>query len=68
MDNVKPWWQSRAVIGGLVAFAAGVAGIFGIGVPESVQGSITDNVSAIVAAVAGLVAVYGRIKAQSRIK
>jgi hypothetical protein len=68
MEDAKPFWQSKGVIGGLVAFAAGVAGIFGIGVPEAAQGEITTHVHGLVVAAGGLLAMYGRLKADRKIK
>lgn len=68
MDEQKAWWQSRAVIGGLVALGAGVAGIFGYAVDTNTQEGIVTLVTGIVGGIGGLVAIYGRVKAQKSIK
>lgn len=68
MDQDKNWWQSKAVWGGIIAFLAGIAGLFGIVVPEAVQGDLTTHVTALAGAIGGLIAVYGRIKAERKLK
>lgn len=67
MEENKSWWQSKTVWGGIIAFAAGIAGVFGIAVPEAVQGDIAEHVTALASALGGLIAVYGRIKAERKV-
>lgn len=79
MDNqVKAWFQSKAVWGGIVAVGAGVAGLFGHSVDADTQSAVADgaqqiassalNVYTSLAGIAGgAAAVYGRIKANSTI-
>lgn len=70
MDNydTKGLLASKAVWGGIIAVLAGAAGIFGYTVsPEDVE-SVTTLVTGIGAAVGGLLAVYGRIRATKVIK
>lgn len=64
----KNWYESRAVWGGLIAMAAGIAGAFGYSFGVETQSLIVDSVIAVGGAVGGLVAVYGRVKADSKIK
>lgn len=64
----KPWWQSKSVIGGLVALAAGIAGIFGVVMSPDDQAITTEAILGIAGAIGGLLAVYGRIKASKSIK
>lgn len=68
MQKQKPWYQSKAVIGGIVAVLASIAAAFGYAVSPESQGEITNLVVAIAGGVGGLLAVYGRIKAKDKIK
>lgn len=61
----KPWWQSRAVWGGLVAAFAGVGAVFGLEVNEAEALEVAMAASA---AFGGLLAVYGRVKATRPIR
>ncbi|MBE0471774.1 MAG: hypothetical protein IBX55_19970 [Methyloprofundus sp.] len=70
MDNIndKKWWQSKTVWGGLVALGAGIAGVLGLAIGAADQAILTESLTAIAAAVGGLLAVYGRFKANQAIK
>lgn len=58
----KPFWQSKSVIGGVVALVAGIAGVFGFDVPADVQLEIVGSVVAIITGVGGLAYAVGRVK------
>ncbi len=60
-EFTKPWWKSKGVIGGLVAVIAGLAGLFGVDVDQPV---LTDIILQVGAAIGGVLAVIGRIKAE----
>jgi hypothetical protein len=61
----KPWYLSCGVIGGLVTMAIGLAGAFGIGAQlEGERDAITNTIIQVATAVAGAVAVWGRVKAK----
>ncbi len=67
MIEDKPWYLSRTVWAGLVALFISLAGAFGL-VSETVdQGALTDILLQLATAIAGLIAVFGRIGATSRI-
>ncbi|GAA5624929.1 hypothetical protein Brsp05_00181 [Brucella sp. NBRC 12953] len=67
MIEDKPWYLSRTVWAGLVAQFLSLAGAFGL-VSETVdQGALTDILLQLATAIAGLIAVFGRIGATSRI-
>jgi hypothetical protein len=67
----KPWYASRAVWGGIITVASGVAGaFFGIHATGGDVNQVIDNIttlgeaaSMIIGAIGGLIAVYGRVKA-----
>lgn len=65
---MKNWYESKAVWGGLIAVGAAVAGALGISIDASTQSEITDYIVVGVGAVGGLVAIYGRVKADKQIK
>ena len=67
MEN-KYWWQSKTIWGGLVAIGAATAGAFGIAIDDATQGEIVDYIMVIAGAVGGLLAIYGRVKADRVIK
>lgn len=67
MNGSKSMFASKGVWGGAIAFLAGVAGMFGYGVPADAVSGITDNITAIIAAVGGLLAAWGRITANKKI-
>lgn len=63
----KPWWQSKAIWGGILAIGAAVAGGFGYTVDAGTQAETQETIVGIVSAVGGLLAIYGRIKASKGI-
>lgn len=66
MDS-KKWYQSKTIWGSLVAVFAVVAGYLGFDVGAEDQQIIVDAVFAIVGGAGGLLAVYGRVKAEKNI-
>lgn len=64
----KKWYQSKAVWGGLIAVLAAVAGAFGVDIGAEEQSLLADHALELVGAVGGVLAIYGRIKADGRIK
>lgn len=62
--DVKPWWQSRAVVGALVAIGAGLVG----GVDAATQAEVTNVVLNTAAVGGAVVAIVGRVKAKKRLK
>ena len=67
MEDNKAWWQSKAVWGGLVAVGSAVAGAFGISVDGATQEEIVSYIVVGAGAVGGLVAIYGRMRAEKKI-
>lgn len=66
-EETKSWWQSRTIWASLVVIAVSVLGLFGIGVGAE-QEAITETVYAIVTALAGAVAIWGRLRATAKLK
>lgn len=65
--NVKNWYQSTGVVGGLVATIILLVKLFGLDLGEE-QESITAIVTDIIGVVAGIVAIIGRVRAKTSIR
>lgn len=68
MEDAKQWYMSKTIWGALLALGASLAQLAGVhvGVPD--QAAIADGAVAIAGAVGSLVAVFGRVAANSPIK
>jgi len=64
----KKWWESKAVVGGLITVCAAAVGAFGIVIDADTQDQIAEFVVVVATAIGGLLAIYGRVKADSKIK
>ena len=70
MDGAKPWWASKGVWGGIVAALCGLLAAFGVLSPEqsdAAQASLPEALAAAGAAVGGLLAVWGRVSAKTKV-
>ncbi|MEM0899604.1 MAG: hypothetical protein AAGI92_06590 [Pseudomonadota bacterium] len=67
MTDSKPWYLSRTIWASLVSIAASLAAFFGIETDETTRAAITDTLMQMLAAVAGIAAIFGRISARSTI-
>lgn len=67
MNEVKPWYQSRGVVGPLVAAVLAVLQGFGVSLGEGSVEAVTDAVVQAGIAAGALVGIWGRIKANTRI-
>ena len=61
---IKKWYKSRTIWGGVASTVAGIGAIVGIDLD---QGALTEQFMQTVAALGGLVAVFGRFRADSKI-
>jgi hypothetical protein len=67
MDDTKPWYLSRGVIGSAVAMAAGAAAVFNYQIDAGLQASATEEIFGIGSLVGSALALWGRIKASRKI-
>lgn len=67
MTDEKPWYLSKTIWGALVSVAATLAAMFGLPLDAGGQSALTDALLQTVSAVAGIVAILGRVSASSRI-
>ncbi len=67
MTDEKQWYQSRTVWGALVAIAASLAQIGGVDMASDLQNDLAGNLVSLSGALGGLLAIYGRMKADKRV-
>ena len=67
MDTTKQWYQSKGVWGGLVSLGAVIASMFGLNLNADIQADLVNWFVAGSGVVGSLLAIIGRVKAQSRI-
>ena len=68
MSGEKPWYKSKGVWGGIIAAVAAGASAFGIDVSAGAQDDIVKHVTSLAGAVGGLLAVVGRVMADTKIE
>ncbi len=67
-DQTKPWYLSRTIWAALVTIAAGGLGLAGLTVDDLDQNLLVEAVLQAVTAIAGVVALLGRLSARDRIR
>lgn len=67
MTNTKTWWQSKTVWASLVAIIAGVVSLAGIDLDAKMQDGIVNLILAAADLAAGIIALIGRLQADTRI-
>ena len=72
MEEMKPWYRSKSVIGGVLAAVAGVAALIGYQFgPAEVEATSKDTlivIEGVVTIVGAALAIWGRVAAKTRIK
>ena len=68
MDDFKSLFASRTFWGGVIAVLAGVLGFFGYELGGADQSALIEAGAAVAAAVGGVIAIWGRVKASKLIK
>lgn len=72
MEETKAWYESKGVWGGLIAMLASIcAMLFGVKIDQGTQQQMVNSLVVIapnaVALIGAILAIYGRIKANSKI-
>ena len=67
MNENKPWYLSRTIWASLVTVGLAVAGMAGIAVDDADGSGLADTLVQGATAIAGLVAILGRLRARGRI-
>lgn len=68
MGELKNWYTSKTVWGGVVAILASCSHLLGVEIAADDQGGLVDSLTALAAAAGGLVAIWGRISARKRLR
>ncbi|SMO75399.1 hypothetical protein SAMN06269117_1263 [Balnearium lithotrophicum] len=72
MNETKKWYESKAIWGAVVTIFAIVLGFFGVQIDEQTKQVLINETTAFASAAAALVgsllAIYGRVKAEKKIK
>lgn len=67
MTDTKPWYLSRTIWASLVTVAIPLAAMLGFPLEEVDGANLADTLLQAAAAIAGLIAIFGRLAARSRI-
>jgi hypothetical protein len=67
MTDSKPWYLSRTIWASLITIVTAAAGIVGVPVAGIDNSALADTLLQAVTAISGLVAIFGRLGANSRI-
>jgi hypothetical protein len=67
MTDTKPWYLSRTIWASLVTIVTAAAGILGVPVTVTDNAALTETLLQAIAAISGLVAIFGRMGAKERI-
>lgn len=67
MTDSKPWYLSRTIWASLITILMAAAGILGLPVAGIDNAALTDTLLQAITAISGLVAIFGRLGASSRI-
>ena len=67
MEAAKPWYLSRTIWASLVTIVTATAGLIGVPVAGIDNVALTDTILQAVSALAGLVAIFGRLSATNKI-
>lgn len=67
MTDIKPWWQSKTLWGALVTIGSAALGLAGLDLGDADREALIELLTSLGAAIGGVIAIFGRIKARSRI-
>ena len=67
MTDSKPWYLSRTIWASLITIVTAAAGILGLPVAGLDNAALTETLLQAITAISGLVAIFGRLGANSRI-
>ena len=67
MTTTKPWYLSRTIWASAVTIAVSLGGLVGLPLGDIDGGALTDSLLQVLTAASGLIALFGRMGATSRI-
>jgi Mg2+ and Co2+ transporter CorA len=65
--DAKPWYQSKTIWGGVVAFLAVVGGLFGVDVDEAQKSVLVEALVGLGGVIGLILTIWGRAKAEKSI-
>ncbi len=63
MEEVKPWYLSKTIWASMVAVLTALGGLFGLPLAGLDDNALVEAIVQIAAAIAGIVALFGRLSA-----
>ncbi|WP_367715355.1 hypothetical protein AB2N04_15460 [Nitratireductor sp. GISD-1A_MAKvit] len=67
MNATKPWYLSRTIWASMVTIVAASASMLGYPVGDVDSSAISEGLLEAITAISGLIALFGRVRARSRI-
>jgi hypothetical protein len=67
MTDIKPWWQSKTLWGATVTIASAALGLAGYELGDADREALVGLLTSLGAALGGIIAIVGRVRARSRI-
>lgn len=67
MEDVKNWWQSKAIWGGIISLVSLVAGVFGFTLGPEDQAALVGVAVTVVGGIGTVLAIVGRVTAKKAI-
>lgn len=67
MTDIKPWWQSKTLWGAIVTIGSAALGLAGLELGETDREALIELLTSLGAAIGGVIAIFGRVTAKSRI-
>ena len=67
MEEMKQWYLSKTVWGGLIAILASLLPAMGLELGADSQAQLADDLVSLAGAIGGLIAIYGRLTAAKRL-
>lgn len=67
MEDVKNWWQSKAIWGGIISLVSLVAGFFGFTLGPEDQAALVGVAVTVVGGIGTVLAIVGRVTAKKAI-
>ncbi|PYE88397.1 hypothetical protein [Phyllobacterium leguminum] len=67
MNAIKPWYLSKTIWASAVTLGVSVAGMLGFSADAFDEQSLVETIMQLVTALSGLIAIFGRLNAETRI-
>ena len=68
MEATKKWYHSRAVWGGIIVLLGTFGNAYGVSVDDATRSALIESVTEAITAIGGLLAIWGRLRADKEIE